>query len=439
MTRRVVAAMIGLTVLLLAGVVVPLGLAAARNDRQVFADRTAAAATAVATAAEERLADPASGPLLLPALARDDAYAVYDGRGRLVTGRPGLAEPADLSGALAGRSTTRWTGAGEGAVTAVVPVANGPQVIGAAALRREAGSVDRKVVTLWGGLAAAALSALGLAALLAIALGRWAGAPLRRLDAAAARLGHGELTERVGPSTGPPEVRQLAATFDEMADRLQTLVVGHRALVADVSHQLRTPLAAMRLRLELLRDDVAGPAAEELSGTLAEVNRLSRMVDGLLAVARAEHAASNPEPLLAADALEERVAAWRPVAAEKDVRLVVAVTGQPVVAVTPGHLEQVLDNLLANALEATPSGGTVTVSAAAAGPRVRLRVADTGPGMTAEQRSHAFHRFAGTSTGGSGLGLAIVARLVAVDGGSVSLDQADGGGLVLTVELPAAR
>ena len=155
-----------------------------------------------------------------------------------------------------------------------------------------------------------------------------------------------------------------------------------------------------------------------------EIERLSRLVDGLLAVARAEAVVARRE-VVAADAVAaERVAAWEPVAREhgQSLRAVRAPGGRPVTAsLAPGDLEQVLDNLIANALAAVPAGGSVRVESAADRDRVVLRIVDDGPGMTEAAKQNAFRRFGNSSGSGSGLGLAIVDRLVTANGGSVRL------------------
>ena len=148
-----------------------------------------------------------------------------------------------------------------------------------------------------------------------------------------------------------------------MASRLETLVHGHRAMVADVSHQLRTPLAALRLRLDLLAQDADAATAAELAGALEEFARLSRLVDGLLAVAKAEHAMPRPVPVDVGQVVTERVAGWQPVAGDRGVSLTADMTGQATAAIGDGQLEQILDNLIANALDATAAGDHVTVSA----------------------------------------------------------------------------
>ena len=178
-------------------------------------------------------------------------------------------------------------------------------------------------------------------------------------------------------------------------------------------------MTALRLRLE----------NGDVHGALGEVERLARLVDGLLALARAE--AAPPGQIDLALAVAERLESWEPVAAERDVRLEADVRGAALA--DPDRLAQVLDNLLANAIAVAPPGTSVTVS----GEPGALHVRDRGPGMSDDERQRAFDRFWSKGSG-SGLGLPIVRRLLAVDGGSVELRTADGGGLDVVVRLRAA-
>jgi signal transduction histidine kinase len=252
--------------------------------------------------------------------------------------------------------------------------------------------------------------------------------------------------------SGPPELRRLATTFNTMAGRLEALVHGNRAVIADVSHQLRTPLAALRLRLDLLAAD-PDPDPEttghELAGALEELARLSRLVDGLLAVARAENVVPVPAAVDVADVARERVVAWHPVADDRGIVLEAGEAGRdagrgggwgtrsPVLAwMGEGHLEQVLDNLIANALDALSAGGHVTVTTTATTAGARISVADDGPGMSAEDRERAFLRFTTSNPNGTGLGLAIVHRLVTSNGGTAKLTETPGGGLTAILEFP---
>jgi signal transduction histidine kinase len=227
-----------------------------------------------------------------------------------------------------------------------------------------------------------------------------------------------------------------------MVAKLDALVRSQESFVADASHQLRTPLTALRLRLENLERHVGPERRDELEGTLAELERLSRLVDSLLTLARADRAAIAPVAVDVGALVSERVEAWSALAAERRVGLEERIEGVPAARATEGRLEQVLDNLLANALEASPEGGTIVVSAARAGEWVELHVADEGPGMAEEDRGRAFDRFwrADGSGEGFGLGLAIVQRLVAGDGGAIELRESPSGGLdaVMLLRVPRA-
>ena len=454
MTRRILAAFLGLTFALLVGVVVPLGVTTAEHDRQAFADQTTAAATAVASAAEEQLADherraPTLGILTYrPALVGQDEFAVYDRVGHIfIHGPPQLrVTPAQIAAALSGQTVQQWQDNPQDGLLVLRPAYAGSRIVGAAVVQRAAHPLNAQIASLWLGLGLAGLVAVLLASTLGIALARWVGRPLRRLDATADRLGAGELTVRASTVMGPPEMRHLADTFNDMAGRLEALIGSHRTLVADISHQLRTPLAAVRLRLELLHDDVDSTAAGELTGALGEISRLSRLVDGLLALARAENTQPSPVTVDLSQLVNERMAAWSPLAQERHIELLTS-SGQGSVAATPGHLEQVLDNLLANALDVTPSDGNITVSIRQHQDRVRLEVIDSGPGMTPAQHANAFRRFwtqptdnpSRDSTSGSGLGLAIVHRLITVDGGTITLANIPGGGMAVQIDLHAAN
>jgi len=162
-------------------------------------------------------------------------------------------------------------------------------------------------------------------------------------------------------------------------------------------------------------------------------------VDGLLAVARAENVVVKPVVVAVDTVIQDRAAAWRPVAEERGVRLTTECPGSVRASLGDGHLEQIVDNLLANALDAAPVGGHVSVSATTTGQRARVTVTDDGPGMSPQQQETAFRRFASTSPAGAGLGLAIVHRLVTANGGAATLSDTTGGGLTVTVDLPGGQ
>jgi signal transduction histidine kinase len=444
MTSRILAALLTLTLGLLLGALLPLGFAMANQHEQDYRSGTLTIAHTLAAAAEERIADHEHSTMLprtLDALrneddgGRDMTVAVVDDDGHVVEGQSGgLYTPARAAPALAGHA--RVTRDGD-RLLAVVPV-NGhtEKVAGAVLLSRPLAPLNERVMRLWTRLATVALLAVAAAVVLAVALARWAGRPLRGLETAAEALGAGELGARAEPPRQPAEIRRVAERFNVMAARLENLIYDHRAMLADVSHQLRTPLAALRLRMELLTGETTADAGE-FDGALGEVARLTRLVDGLLAVARAENVTEPPEEVTVTRLLAERAEAWQPVAAERDVLLSHESNGQVTAMTVPGHLEQVIDNLIDNALTAAPSGGHVRLAARRSGHRTHVTVADDGPGMNAEAMAEAFRRFRTGGRAGTGLGLAIVHRLVTADGGTVELSGTRGGGLTVTLDLPS--
>jgi signal transduction histidine kinase len=444
MARRIAASVVALIALLLGIVAVPLGLITAAHDRQVFASETISAATSLASVAEEKIGDHSRSPALgnsISQLRRDgDRISVLNRAGQWTAGTP--ARPAVPAGAVT-RALARQkpvTYQADDRLLVLLPVLQdegGPSV-GAVAVSRSTAPLDHRITVLWTSLLAVSIAGLLAAAVIATALARWVSRPLSTLEAAARQLGTGALDTRSPAGAGPSEVRRLAANFNTMAGRLEALVDGHQVMMADVSHQLRTPLAALRLRLDLLAQDCAEPVAVELAAAQEEIARLSRMVDGLLAVARAEKTVSEPVPVPVGSVIRDRAAAWRPAAEEREIALSAVGPEQVRARLGAGHLEQILDNLLANALDAVPAGGHIKVSAAASGSGVQIMITDDGPGMDPQQRRNAFRRFTSSTPGGTGLGLAIVYRLVTSNGGTAELSDTPGGGLTVTLQLPAA-
>ncbi len=448
MTTRIVATVLALTAALLAVIAVPLGLITAGQDRADFRAEIRAAAVTLANVAEGQLSDRSIDPALARSVAAQqragDQVSVYASPAVLVAGAPAVpaVTAARLRGALAGEAASYRSA---GWLTEIVPVRpDGSRTpVGVIAVARPTAALDHRLAVLRAWLAGVSAAGLAASALIAVALARWVSRPLAALAAAARQLGDGALDTRAQGSRGPREVRGLAAAFNAMAGRLQSLMTGHQVMLADVSHQLRTPLAALRLRLDVLAQDSDPAVAEELAGAQDEIARLARMVNGLLAVARAEHLSTPSVPVAVDTVISDRVAAWRLAASERQVTLEATSAGAATARLGDGQLEQIMDNLLANALDAVPAGGAVRVTTATAaataggGDTVRIIVADDGPGMSRQQLRTAFRRFASSTSGGTGLGLAIVDRLVTAGGGTAALSDTPGGGLTVTVDLPA--
>ena len=458
MTRRILLVLLAFTAVVIAGAFVPLALNTISHDRSSFIQETEDAVSTDAAVARGRLETGRYGPLieLLGQVrgAGDGLLIVHSTRnhamGKSVAdqGMPRgswaqLAAAADQPVSVTAQAhqpvpevTGSW-------IAAAIPVySTGAQLIGTVILVRPTGPLNHDIVELWVILGTVAVVAMLAAALLAFALARWVSRPLAGLDSAAGRLADGDLASRAVVDTGPPELRRLGTTFNTMAGRLEALVHGNRAVIADVSHQLRTPLAALRLRLDLLAADTDPATGHELAGALDELARLSRLVDGLLAVARAENVVPVPTAVDVAEVARERVVAWHPVADDRGIALEAPETGSArarasVLAwIGEGHLDQVLDNLIANALDALSAGGHATVTAAVTAAGAQITVADDGPGMSAEDRERAFLRFTTSNPNGTGLGLAIVHRLVTSNGGTARLTETPGGGLTVILDFP---
>jgi len=450
MTRRVAAALLALTLAILVAAVVPLALGAIAHERDSFVEDTARSAASIAGIAEARLGDhvtddPALTAALVTAARQGDELLLLNSRGSVIVSQGLPLDPAwrqlVAQSTLQNDPTTQLTSS---RVIAVQTVWDDGKLsgtaIGTVVLERPTGPLNRNIANLWLYLVGLGGAAMGAAVLIAIFFARWVSRPLAQLDTAARKIADGNLAVRAKPGNGPPELRRMAATFNMMAGRLEALVHGHRAMLADASHQLRTPLTALRLRLDLLAADSAPAAAAELAGAQEEIARLSRLVDGLLATARAEAVTEQLEQIDVMDTVSERVAAWQPVADGNGIKLLAEAPSSPapLVALGAGHLEQILDNLLDNAIEAIGDGcGTVRVSVARSDAGTVLTVADDGPGMTAQERSRAFLRYTTGSQNGTGLGLAIVHRLVTANGGTIRLADTPGGGLTVELELPS--
>ena len=448
MTRRLLLGYLGVTLFVLISLEVPLGVQNQRTDRRDLTANVSHDAMVLAADAEDAVQAVTRRQLdVLAAIAaaytnrtggrvvivEKNGNALIDTSGR-IHGAENFASRPEIRAALAGRyprgvrdSRTLH----ERLLYVAVPIASGGKVHGAVRITYPLSAVDGRILRYWLILGLIGGVVLVGAALIGLAAARFVTRPLRRLEEAAAAVGEGRLETRADSSGGPPEVKSLAAVFNATVAKLERLVHSQDEFVADASHELRTPLTALRLRLENL------PAGPDRDAALRESRRLSELVDGLLALARADSGSEGEERVDAAALVRERCDAWRPVAEEHGVTLRVTLAGPAPVRTVPGRLTQVLDNLLANALEASPRGSTVVLAVRAAPPWVELHVTDQGSGLSAEQRERAFDRFwrAGSGEGGSGLGLAIVRRLVAADDGEVELLAAPGGGIDAVVRL----
>jgi len=318
-----------------------------------------------------------------------------------------------------------------------VPVLSGRDTLGAVRLTYPAAELDKRVNDRVKGIGIVALLTLVAAAVVAFLLAGTITRPLRRLQATTAELASGDLTARADMTAGAPELRSLARDLNTMADRLDSLIEAQRSFASDASHQLRTPLTALQLRLDQAAEALPGhpeAAAEPLESARTETERLQLLIEGLLHLARAEGA----KPQLVAMDLEavagDRIAMWEPLAEERGISIrTLAAEGAAILAF-PGAPEQILDNYLDNAISFSPAGSTVTVAIdvdrKAPANSTTLRVIDHGPGLAPDKRARAFDRFWRDRDGnaGTGLGLAIVSQLADACDASVELRESNGGG-----------
>ncbi|MHC3469491.1 sensor histidine kinase [Streptomyces sp. 7R007] len=451
MTRRLLLSYLLLALLVLAGLEIPLGYLYARGETSRISQSVERDASMLAEVTEENIE---KGQFdALPDVVGDYArrtgghVVVTDARGTVLAdsdpaGRTGvnLAAQPDIARALNNRPTVTATtdGAGRDVLSATVPGSSGTTIRGTLRLTYPLDRVGARVHRVWGALALAGAGILALVALVAFSLARWITRPLRTLEAATAQLADGHLTQPPDATTGPPELRRLATSFTRTATRLQHLLQAQQAFASEASHQLKTPLTGLRLRLENFEPYLDPRAHGSLDEAVGEVERLGRMVQGLLALARLENTATTPEPVDLDAVLADRAAMWEPLAAEQYVAL--DITGPPVgrVWAIPGALEQIVDNLLANALRVSPPGTTITLHRV---PGTELHIVDQGPGMSDADRERAFDRFWRSSDAhhdGTGLGLPIVRHLTDASGGSVTLHPAPGTGLDARVRLRPA-
>jgi signal transduction histidine kinase len=268
--------------------------------------------------------------------------------------------------------------------------------------------------------------------------------PLREMVAASRAMARGDYGRRV-TATSRDEVGELARAFNSMATELAEVDRLRRDLVANASHELRTPIGALRAKLENLVDGIEPANRDALSGLLEQTERLSGLVDQLLDLSRLE---SGTVPLerehVSAALLLQRVAEdWEPFAAERGVRLSVFVEPPELqLACDERRLGQALANLVANAVRHSPDQGEVVLHAGRQNGRVRCEVRDEGPGILPEEAERVFERFYRSDRGrshdegGSGLGLAIARWTVELHGGTIRVEDGDPHGCRMVVELP---
>jgi two-component system, OmpR family, sensor histidine kinase BaeS len=297
-----------------------------------------------------------------------------------------------------------------------------------------------------GGVSSGTRLAAGLVGVLLFVLGiAFVGRSVRRIVApigevmdAADRVADGDYAARVS-ARGPREMRRLGHAFNEMTARLQTSDDQRRRLLADVTHELRTPLAVIQGNLEGMVDGVYALDEEGVSTVLEETRVMARLLDDLQLLATADSGVLGLDrrPTELAALVRDAVAAFEPRAEGSGVALSSVAEGPSEALVDPVRVRQVLDNLVGNAVRHTPAGGDVTIRLSGRDDAVEIAVVDTGPGIPPDRIDGIFDRYTRSAdSGGTGLGLAIAKALVEAHGGSIGAESEEGRGATLRVVLP---
>ena len=380
---------------------------------------------------------------------------IVDRDGRLVVSSDGTtpgglytANRPEIAAALAGHPTPGRRPseqAGGDLVFVAVPVLSGARIVGAVRITHPYSEIDARVWRKQLGLllvfGCSMLAAVGAALLMASSLNR----PLRRLQRSTERVAAGDFALHADADSGPAEIRGLAASFNTMTARIDSLVEQQRAFAGDASHQLRSPLTALRLRLEQAALAVDGDPARlraNLDAAVNETERLQRLIDGLLMLSRAESVTAPLAEVDLSHVAAERAETWSSLAEERGVRVEARTTANTRVLAAPHAVEQIIDNFLDNAVSCAPSGSTIVITTSSGTDWAVVSVIDEGPGLPADQLDRVFDRFwraADAGYAGSGLGLAIVARLARASGGLATLtNRTDRSGAIAAVRLRRA-
>ncbi len=341
----------------------------------------------------------------------------------------------EVASALNGNVATgeRWSDTAQDQLVYVaVPIVNGNTIYGAVRLTFSHSQIDAAVAQGTQFLWWIAGGAISLSLILSWYISGLVIRPLKMIEAQANAMGTGDFSSRIPERRWAKEIRTLVLAFNGMADRIESLMRQQRAFASDASHQLRTPLTALLLRLERARELVTTDpvtAKQRLAAAEDEVNRLTNIVEGLLVIARAEGGTVETGLVELSTLSADRIEAWQPLCDERNVTITLDARGSTVCSAVLTGPEQVLDNYIDNALTHSPDGAHLTVRISTEGNWAVLEVWDEGSGLSLEDCERAFDRFwrADSTREGTGLGLAIVKHLVETTGGTADLrPRADG-------------
>jgi two-component system, OmpR family, sensor kinase len=445
---RLLVAFAYVALLILVALEVPLALNLSRRINAEVRDDAASQAFVVAAGASGRM----NSPQELHRLARDAGaqlgarVIVVDARGRLKADSAGAVAPRtsyrsrpEIRLALSGQRAQGQRHSdtlGQDLLYTAVPVTN-VGVVGAVRVTQNVDAVGhrirRSILVLIGIGAFALLIGLLIAWFLAGSLSK----PLRDLARTARRVEEGDLESRA-EVTGPPEHREVAIAFNDMTERLGRVLAAQREFVANASHQLRTPLTGLRLRIESARDRGNAEVDDDLAAAELELGLLT----ALLTLAREGGEPPPGSAVSLAEAARRAEQRWRPHADQRGQRLVLEGNGDAVADASDEDVAIVLDNLIENALHYSPSPSTVTVAWGETNGEAWLTVLDEGPGLEPGEEAAVFDRFARGNAGrrgpgGTGLGLAIVQTLARRWRGRATLENRREGGTRAELRLPS--
>jgi signal transduction histidine kinase len=430
---------------------VPLALSLRdRQDEEVKLQARGQADVVAATAAPLLQPAPRGRLAELAATAEHSVHGrvlIVDGTGIVIADSAGPAQLGadyrsrpEIAAALRGRrfqESRHSATLGEELLATSSPVVGGRRVIGAVRVTQRVAAVHRAVRRSIAGLVliAAVVLVIGLTAGWLIA--RQLALPLRRLESTAGEIAQGEL-ERRAPVEGTREQQSLARSFNAMTERLGLALRSQQEFVADASHQLRTPLTGLRLRLEELQAADRPEQQEDIRAAIEEVGRLSEMVDELLVLSYAGGRDAPPDELDVAEVVRAAAQRWEAIAAERGIALDCRPgPGARRITAARADLDRALDALVENALLYSPAGTTVRIEASDRA----IEVLDTGPGLAPGEEEQVFDRFHRGRAGragapGTGLGLPIARELMRRWGAQVSLANRPQGGAQATIALP---
>jgi signal transduction histidine kinase len=442
-------------VLVLIALVLPLAINLSRRvHSEVKSEATGQAQVVAASAAGRldrhgelsRLARTAAGDLGGRVIVVDRQGSLLADSERSPAARASYASRPEIAAALAGRTTQGERHSetlGQDLLATAVPVLDSGRTVGAVRVTQSVEAVQTETRNDVLALVAVGLGALALGLLVAWVIAGSLASPLRALASTARRIAAGDLAARA-ESAGSREQHDVTEAFNDMTDRLGRALRAQREFAGNASHQLRTPLTGLRLRLEaasLKSDDP--DVKREIEAGEHEVERLARVVNALLALAREGERASTDASVRLAVAAERALERWEGVARHERRSLVASGPDDVCARVSDEDAAVILDNLISNALRYTPAGSAVVLEWGANGGEAWLAVLDQGPGVDTREAERLFERFhrgdARQDGGGSGLGLAIVRALAQRWNGEAQIANRPNGGACARVRFEPAR